>query len=569
MGRDRHDSGRQPVEGEDMPRRFHPADVQMTVARARARAHNALGMLPGARPATIVVDLTGSFPARARQPLSRLALHGRFGSAALTLEELSDKIRALSDAPWLRRVILRVHGVRVDRATAYAVRARIHALRRSGKRTTAVLTTIGPTEYYIASAASEVVVPESADVQLYGVGVSVVFMRDALAKLGIRFEKLAIEEYKTAFDEFVRQDMSAAHREQLEALLSSFERHYVEDIARDRRLSPEDLRAAIDEGVTSAARLKELGLVDRIAYEDDLAGNDASPLQDASRVLRSPVPSRGKRIAMVSLVGAIVPGRSRRMPPPLSSLFPRTSGSETIVDCLRAAEADAKTVAVVVSVDSGGGSAIASDLIWRELARIARKKPVVGVMCGIAASGGYYVLAGASHLIAAPTTITGSIGVVTGKVVADRLLERLGLHAELLQRGRFAHLRNPARPLTEDQRALLHRGNREIYDRFVARVAAGRKMTPERVDQIGRGRIWSGADAFRLGLVDELGDLQNGIERACDLGGASRDAPVWEARGPTDSVVHPGGRRTELLQLIEAMTIDAHLLWCPVFLAIQ
>jgi protease-4 len=193
---------------------------------------------------------------------------------------------------------------------------------------------------------------------------------------------------------------------------------------------------------------------------------------------------------------------------------------------------------VVLFVDSPGGSALASDLVGREVRRLREKKPVVAVMGAVAASGGYYVVTHASRIIAAPTTITGSIGVLTGKLVVEDLFARWGLHAEQIRRGRYALLLDPAKPLGEDERALLRRANEEIYDRFVARVAEGRGLPAERVREIARGRIWAGADAVKLGLIDELGDLELGLARARALAGLCPDAPVWEVE-PSDDLVLP------------------------------
>jgi protease-4 len=186
----------------------------------------------------------------------------------------------------------------------------------------------------------------------------------------------------------------------------------------------------------------------------------------------------------------------------------------------------------VLFVDSGGGSALASDLIGREVRLLAAVKPVVAVMGAVAASGGYYVLTHARRVIAAPTTITGSIGVLTGKLVAEELFARWGLNAEQVRRGRYALLLDPAKSLGDEERALLRRANEEIYDRFVARVADGRRLDVARVREIARGRIWAGADALSVGLVDELGDLETGIQAARDLAGLGPDAPVWDVEAP-------------------------------------
>ncbi len=511
------------------------AALQTAVQAARAGARNALSHLPGERPPWVVVELSGVIVPRAERPrffglpvpIPVQGLHPR-----PSLEQITADLEALARAPWLTGVVFHIDALHVDPATAFALRQAIGAL-AAAKRTMAYLTQIDLTGYYVASATAEIVVPESADVGLRGLGLSITFMRDALARFGVRFEKLAIDEYKNAFDTLVRQEMSPAHREQLEALLDRFVEHYAGAIGASRRLSPDTFRALIDEGITSAARAKEAGLVDRLAYEDEIVGDKHRPLAEAKRFLGARVPSiAGGRIAVVSLTGGIVPGKSRRFP-----MGGPIAGAETLVRALRAAAKDKQTRAVVFFVDSGGGSALASDLIWREVARIRDKKPIVAVMGAVAASGGYYVLTHATRVIAAPTTVTGSIGVLTGKLVAEDFFSRWGLHAEQIRRGRFALLLDPSKPLGEEDRALLRRANHEIYDRFVAKVADGRHLSIEKVREIARGRVWAGTDALSHGLVDELGDLETGIARARELAGLGPGAPVWNVEAPDEPVL--------------------------------
>lgn len=524
------------------------ANVQTLTQSLRAGARSVLRHLPGERPAGVVVDLSGTLAPRAERPrFLGVPIRAPGQPHTPSLEEMNDALDELARTPWVERVVIRIHNVHADPATSYALRRRITALGDAGKHTVAFLSQLDWTAYYLASAAREVAAPESADIGLRGLGLSVTFMRDALAKIGVRFEKLAIDEYKNAFDALVRQEMSPAHREQLEALLDRFYAHYTTAIAERPGLTPERVRALIDEGITSAQTALADKLLDRVAYEDEIIGEDHRPLSAVRRFL---VPRAtalgGKRVAVVSLTGAIVTGKSRGMPLPIPGLGGRTAGSETLVRALRAAASDHATAAIVLFVDSGGGSALASDLIWREVRRIRDEKPIVAVMGAMAASGGYYVLAPATRVIAAPTTITGSIGVITGKLILADLFARAGLNPERVQRGRYALMLDPSRPLGDGERALLARSNAEIYDRFVARVAEGRRLTTDRVNELGRGRVWSGADAVELGLADELGDLETALARARELGGLGPDAPVWDVPAP-DGMVLPSGDAEAML----------------------
>jgi protease-4 len=472
----------------------------------------------------VVIDLSGSLPIRP----ARSDLPGRTGqlrSRPRSLHELAALLRALAAARWLEGAVFRLDGLEVTYPTAYALRRLIHEFRESGKFATAFLSTISRRAYYVACAADEVIAPETADVRLHGVGVCRFFFGEALARLGVRFEKVAVGEAKTAMDGFARHDMSPAERQQLEAILAELEDQFTKEVAIDRHLPPARVRAAIDEGATSAQRLEELGLVDRVAYEDEVVGAEKPQFAEAQRFLPMRASGGGKSIAVVSLTGLIVPGSSA---PPRMLRPSGISSSDAISRALRLAAADERVGAVVLHVDSPGGSALASDLIWRAVRLAGASKPVVALMGAVAASGGYYAAAAARHVVAAPATITGSIGVVTGKFVADGLLERHGIRAELLERGPYALVGSPARALSKDERGLLERSTREVYARFVARVADGRRIAPERVDALGQGRIWLGSDAVKVGLVDELGDWETALSRAAELAGISRDAPIWD-----------------------------------------
>ena len=451
----------------------------------------------------------------------------------------------------------------MDLATAGAIRAQIGVLKRAGKRVSSYLTQLELPSYYLSSAAHEVVLPESAELAVFGLAFEFTFLRDALARYGIAFEKLAVREYKNAFDTFVRQEMSGAQREQYGRLLDSLEATLLGELAAARGVTPEVVRGWIDEGVTSAARAQDLGMIDRVAYEDEVVGS-YKPLSEAARFLRvRPRPLKGGRVAVVSLEGAIVTGKSRRSPLPLPLVGGAQAGSETLLRAFRAAEKDKGTAAVVFYVNSGGGSALASDLIWRELVRLKKSKPVVAVMGQVAASGGLYVLTHADHLIADPTTLTGSIGVLTAKLVLAGFNELYGLNPEALSRGRFALASSPSHPFSEEERALQERYLAEVYDRFTARVAAGRRLEWARVDEIGRGRVWTGRDALELGLVDELGDVGLGVRRAKEIAGLREEAPVWNVPAPSKLLLPTDEDPTTLLRTLEPLRRERALLFAP------
>lgn len=527
------------------------ATFQTITQTVRAASRHVRRLLPGERPSSVVIELTGTIAPRTKQPrFFGLPIRPPGQPRALSLEGLAEILDELARARWVKRVVFRIQGVHADPATAYALRRQIIALGDAGKETVAYLSEISLPAYYLASAAKFVVAPESADISLRGMGRSIMFMRDTLAKIGVRYEKLAIDEYKSAWDRLSRSDMNPAHREQLEALMDRSFAHFTAAIAERRGLTPERVRALVDDGITTAERALAEKLLDRVAYEDEVIGEDHRPLSEARRFLAPRTPAiGGRRVALVSLTGAIVTGKSRGIPLPIPVLGGRMAGSETLVRALRTAAADEATAAVVLFVDSVGGSPLASDLIWREMQRLRQKKPVVAVMGAVAASGGYYVLTHATRVIAAPTTITGSIGVITGKLVFADLFARAGVNVERVQRGRYAMLFDSSRALDDGERALLQRRNAEIYDRFITRVAEGRKLTPARVRELARGRLWSGTDAVELGLADELGDLETGLARARELGGLGPDAPVWDVPAP-GSMVLPFGNVEAILSAV-------------------
>lgn len=496
-----------------------------------------LRALPTQRPRWVVVELTGSYPARRpRRKLLSLESLTR-GERDRSLEELSAQVAALIRLGDLQGVVLRVQGLRVDLATAYALRNQVKRLRAFGKRTVVVAESLDTVSHYVAAAADEVVVPGSAELWIHGTSMTVTFVADALARVGIGFEKLAIGKYKNGPDQLTRSTMSEAQREQLDALLDGIQATVHEAVASDRDREPRDVAGWWDMGVTEAHAALELGIVDRVAYEDEVLGPDHVPAAKAVAFAPGLTRSGRGRVAVVSLEGNIVPGRSRRSPIPLPVFGASMAGSETLVRSLRQAARDPRNKAVVFHVDSGGGSALASDLIGREIELLAQRMPVVAVMGQMAASGGYYVLTHATRVLAAPTTLTGSIGVFAAKPVLEAFNERYGFNPVTLRRGRFASTMSFATAWDEDETGLMNRYIGEVYRRFVTRVASGRGMTEERVDELGKGRIWSGADALELGLVDELGDLDRAITVAKELAGLGQAAAVVDVKQPQSMVL--------------------------------
>ncbi|MFC4452832.1 S49 family peptidase [Deinococcus sonorensis] len=473
------------------------------------------------KPTWVVLDIAGDYPAlNPGTPLAALL------SRQETLEALTARLERLADASWLHGVLLRFGQYSGGLSTSASLRAAFQRLSQH-KRTVAWLPTISMPALLAASGAQEVAAPESAEINVLGLGMEITYLGELLRKHGIAFENLRIREYKSALTRFSDAEMDPYNREQLTALLDSMERQWVQELAEARGVSEPQAQAWLDRPLSSAAAAQQAGMLDRVAYEDELIGPASRPLEAVLDLLKPAAQGgrKGGRVAIVPVIGNIVTGKSRNNPLPL--LGGRTAGSDTVVAALKRAKQDKQTRAIVLYVDSGGGSALASDLIWREVR--TSEKPVVAVMGAVAASGGYYVLAHAQQVIASPYTITGSIGVVSGKPVLEEFNRRQGLNPEGVARRDQALMYSGARPFNDTERGYVERSIMEVYDRFTLRVAEGRGLTQTRVDELGRGRIWSGADALELGLVDGLGDLQTGIERACELAGLPYDAPTWTA----------------------------------------
>lgn len=506
------------------------------------RLQNALARgLPGERPPLLVLGLSGSYPARRsrRRRFSPETLLGQ--DTPESLEELTLKVDALCRAPWLKGVIVRLDGLQVGWATAWALRRQLGRLKEAGKKITVTAPQFGNLDYWLASVADEVVVPESAELTVTGTAVTYTYLGDFLSRFGVRFEKLGIREYKTAMDNLARSSMSGYEREQLDALLDSLEEEFVTGIATGRGTSPETVRGWVDAAWSAAGPACEAGMIDRVAYEDEVITGAVRPFAEGARFLVRPLRSYARgRVALVSLEGAIVTGKSRKSPVPLPLVGGVMAGSETLVAALRTAGRDPRTRAVVLHVDSGGGSALASDLIWREVKLLAERLPVVAVMGGVAASGGYYVLTHATKVLAAPSTITGSIGVMSGHFILQEFNERHGIANETLRRGRFADLGTASRPYDAEERAHVEHYMEEVYARFTRRVAEGRGLKQERVDELGRGRIWSGAAALGLGLVDAFGDVEEAVRLAKELAGLPAGAAVRNVVPPAGYVLPVG-----------------------------
>ena len=493
-----------------------------------------MAAFPGRRPQTLLeLDLSEPlFSPEADDPIARFRARGR--------RLLRPTLRALHDAAEDRHVvglIAKVGGT-WPWAEMQELRLGVKAFAASGKPALAWTESFAEGSrnmagYVLATAFGEVWLQPGGEVGLLGVGIETTFVRGALNRLGIEPQFEQRHEYKNAADVLLRTEFTEAHREALERLAESVYNDAVETIAADRRLPHDRVRELIDTGPRTASEAQAAGLVDKLGYRDQAyeamrrtGGKPELLFADRWRPRRKIAlpPHRRGHVALVDVRGAIASGRSRRGP------FGRQAGSDTVSAQLRAAHDNDRARAVVLRIDSSGGSAVASDVIWREVCRLSESgKPVVVSMGDVAASGGYYIACPAAVIVALPSTLTGSIGVLGGKLVAGNLLHRLGLTTGTVQQGDRALMYSSRRGFREDERARFGVIIDAFYDDFVAKVAAGRRRPVAEIETVARGRVWTGRDALEAGLVDELGGLRDAVRIARERADLPDDAPVLGA----------------------------------------
>lgn len=427
----------------------------------------------------------------------------------------------------------------ISLALSSELRDAVGRFRRSGKVAVAWTESfgelgVGNVGYHLATAFEEIWLQPSGDVGLTGVVARAVFVRDALDRLGVEPQLAQRHEYKTAADTFLRSEMSDAGREMARRLAESATETIVADVAAARGLDPATVREIVDHAPLTATEALEAGLVDRLGYRDEVYASLRSRLGDVrllyverygrrrerGRAVRRAVAGRSSPVvALVRASGPIHLGHSSSVPWGGPNV-----GSDTLGATLRAAGRDPAVKAVVLRVESPGGSYVASDAIRREiLALRGSGRPVIASMATVAASGGYYIAMPCDVVVASPTTLTGSIGVLAGKQVVKEALGRVGVRIDSEAVGAHAEMFSSQQPFTEEEWARLEGWLDEVYDDFTSKAAADRGMPVERLRDVARGRVWTGADARSHDLVDQLGGLEEAVAIACERAGVGRD----------------------------------------------
>jgi protease-4 len=421
--------------------------------------------------------------------------------------------------------------------------------------------------YYVATAADSIIAPPPAMWHVPGLRADITFLKEALARIGVQAEIVNVSPYKTVGDVYARSDMSPEHRAMVSWLMDGRYETLVNAIAGSRHLEPDQVEALIDRAPLTAREAQACGLFDAVLYEDELAEHLAPPKKEtgeprqwwppfrkkdearngppkkptahlkrwsaARSILQRPLRWRsGKYIGVIMLEGLIMPGRSHQFPAPLPLPFvqEQVAGAETVAQHFRDAEKDDKIAAVVLYINSGGGSSLASDLIWREAARVRRKKPVVVCMGDLAASGGYYAAMGGGWVIAQPMTTTGSIGVIMLKLVTAGLYDLFKARRVLIDRGANAGLYDDDAPFTPEKRAMVQSQIDTFYSDFKRVVMDARQIDEPALEAVAGGRVWLGSQALAHKLIDQLGDMQAALEKAKELAKLPANrwtTPVW------------------------------------------
>jgi protease-4 len=500
----------------------------------------------------LLLDVQGEYVEASEPPLLARLL----GEARTPLLRLYSDLRKAERDDRLHAVVLRIRPVEMGWAKAQEVRDAILRMREAGRRTVAFVE-VEPfsanLEYYMASAAERVYVAPGTRIPFAGLAAEYLFLGGLWDKVGVDLEVERVGPHKTAADFLAGREMSEAHREMANWLLDSIDAQFVGDIAASRGMDEAALREVIDAAPAAPEDLIQAGLVDRVGFLSDVLEElgDDRPLIESEDWARVDPASVGfeplARVALVYGSGNVVHGEAERTRSGVPVL-----ASTTVSQAIEGAAEDEDIDAILFRIDSPGGSALASDVVWHATQQARREKPLVVSFSDVAASGGYYVACGADGIVAQPGTITGSIGVLMVRPVIRRMYEKLGIGVETLLRGEHADLFTTSRTLDDDDRKWLGAEVERTYQLFLDRVVAGRQMERARLDGIARGRVWTGAQARERGLVDDLGGLHAAVGRLREALELAPDADV-------ELVVFPPPKRLaeELRDMLQGAVAQA------------
>ena len=463
------------------------------------------------------------------------------GRGQVSMFEVLFALHRAAEDDRISGLVLDIGGLELDWAKIEELRQAVAVFRESGKPVIAYLDGAGTREYALAASAELVAMSPEANLMVLGVTAQLDFLKDILDKLGMEADFIHVGKYKSAPERMTRTESTDANREMIAAIVDDRYEALVHMFADSRQIGTERIRELIDQGMFDTQGALAAGLVDTALYYDQLLdlyfdSEETTRLVDYALEGSRSSRARGK-VALVMVSGVIMPGKSRH-----DNFQGKLAGSETVVEHLQAAGDDPDIGAVILRVDSPGGSALASDLIWHEIRRVQQDKPVIVSMSGLAASGGYYVACPADSIFADPGTLTGSIGVYAGKMSRTGMYDKIGINREFITRGENALLMSDEGGFSKGQRELFLTQMTDFYIRFLDKVAEGRGMSRDEVHAVAQGRVWTGNQALAEGLVDGLGGLHRAVTSAKYMLGLD----------PTDkvSIVTMGAKRSFLERML-------------------
>ncbi len=492
---------------------------------------------------TLVIRVRGDLSER--QPLGGLNSFFKVGQSVRSVVESLRKAKVDS----------RISGVIIAPSASQKLWGKIQEIRdavidfrESGKPIVAYLEYGGEQGYYIATATNRIYLMPTSTLHLTGLATYEVFLRGVFDNIDAYPDMLHVGEYKTAANRYTEKTFTPAHREMSESLNHDLYEQLISGIASGRQISETQVRAFLDKGPFLPEDAVRVNLVDELAYEDEIYDKVSAAESDQQTIiedsdyrmvsLSSLGLNKGPRIAVIYVSGVIASGESK-----FDLTGAQVVGSETLINSIRSVRDDKSIRAIVLRIDSPGGSALASDAIWRELVITREKKPIIASMSDLAASGGYYIAMPAHAIVAQPATLTGSIGIVMGKIIFAGTYEKLGVNIESVSDGRYAEIYSPIRRFSDEERSKIEQQMSTFYDRFVEKVAQARKTTAGRIDKVAQGRVWTGRQAQQLGLVDDLGGLDRALMLAKERAGISLDEEI-------ELIFYP--RQKNLFELVSA-----------------
>ena len=459
------------------------------------------------------------------------------GRPRLSVKELGERFEAIGRDRRIKGVVLHLRPVGMPMATLQDLREQVANLRRAGKRVVAWAPSYTTATYYLACACDEILLMPTGVVGALGFTTTGMFLADGLKRFGLSGDFVQVSPYKSAADPLTKSRMSDELREQLTWLLESQHAELVRAIVDSRGVDEARAKELVDCSPYSDDGALENHAVDRLAGEEEL-GLKIGSWDRARRRMRKPAPTlgRGRYVALMRIEGTIVDGQSGSVPfrPPVDIplVGDDRAGDLTVVQVARQVASDKRAAAVVLYVNSRGGSSTASEAMRRALQTISARKPVVVVMGPVAGSGGYDVATPGAWIIARPGTLTGSIGVLGGKIVTGALWSKLLFNRETIAFGEHVTINSDERPYSDVERDIVRREIDHIYRSFLDVVAKARKMSVEQLRPNADGKVWTGRQALERGLVDELGGLDAGVRKARSMAGLPERAPLREVRGP-------------------------------------